>query len=408
MLGKNVELVADTCLMLLLSGNTMKHLTLIMVICALAGNLRTEEPQRHELTFEQRRAVNEIKLRGGWVSPVNRTDERIDSLVLPPRFSDREFPLLEPLREMPVVQLNLRETNLSPASLRELLTRYPQLHYFYCEDPNLTDDCLTPLFASKKLGTLNLRRTRVTAAVLAVPGRFPNLSDLVLEESGWRSDDYRALAAHEPLRKLSLVKEKLDEETCRRLAELPQLRALSLDECALAKQGWRQLSKCPKLQNLDFDNSGLTNEHLKEIVGLPELEIVFFNEPELTFEGLSALATHPKLERISFRPGNGVDQDTLKQLDQFLNEPRLRANQKRGHLAGMKITTEQVEKLKLQPPVIIHARNYPPEESKDQWYPPAWLDEAWDEAPEAPLDRRPNRWFPDPPRGRRGLGGPPF
>jgi hypothetical protein len=387
----------------------MKFLPLLALV--LGGGMRSlyaEEPQRHELTFEQRRAINEIKLRGGWVSAVSRTDERIDSITLPPRFSDREFALLEPLRDMPIRHLQLRETNLAAANLRELLTRYSQLHVLRADDPNFADDCLTPLYGSKKLNDLELCRGRITGKMLGEKGRFPQLRELTLEEIRWREADYKSLAGLESLSKLTILKVQLDEASCQRLAELPEMYYLSIEQCAVAKNGWRLLSKCPKLQHLDLDNTGLTNDNLKEIVGLAELEIVFFNQSELTFEGLASLATHPKLQRVSFRPEFAVDQETLKQLDQFLNEPRLRANQKKGHLAGMRTTPEQVEKLQLQHPVQVHSRNYPPDEDKDHWYPPAWLDEAWDGAPEAPLDRRPNRWFPEPQRMRRGQAGPPF
>ncbi len=124
-----------------------------------------------------------------------------------------------------------------------------------------------------------------------------------------------------------------------------------------------------------------------------QLRCLYIRDKGINVEPLLPLAELPYL-RLMYC--SCLSFEELLRLDELINEPRLRENFRKGHLAGNAISKEQVKKLELWEPMYFPGLDGMPEKPQDCWYPPVWLSEAWARQPEPPISKEPRDWFPRP------------
>jgi hypothetical protein len=367
----------------------MRFLPIIGLVLASCFAL-AEGTDQLELSYEQRKAISELKARGGDIYNYEETDREI-SLTLPKNFADRDLALIQPILDKPIHRLYSIETKLSEVTLNALITQQPKLKSFEGAGKNLTNKALTGLRHAPDLFFIKLTNTAVTAEFFQQPG-FAGFHSLQLNNQDWSAKEFAKLANLD-LWYLTIREQKLDAASIVQIAKLKKMQWLSLGECAVDSSAWKLLPEFAHLDRLDLEKTGITAQELPLLKRLTKLRNLSIHEQGLTIEQLLPLAELPHLEEFGC---SHLSSEDLLRLDQLINEPRLRENARKGHLAGYAISEEQVKKLGLRHPVMIDLLDNIPVEQEAHWYPPKWLSEAWEKQAEPPVSMEHKYWFPSP------------
>lgn len=383
----------------------MKNLGLLILIGLLLSDfLRAEEPEAHHLTFEQRTAVNALKFLGGNCSPRRRfgknPDERLTQITYPAGFSDDQLKLLEPLLTQPLKSIALRRHSLSPDKVRLLGKSYPELVTLRLHDHEVTPETMQVVGEFPKLDWLDIRGCKVPTAPLAVKGAYPKLNRIRLDNVAWQAADYENLRQLRNLNSLMITEGKLDEAAIIAISKLPQLTMLALDHVEVESVGFKALTQHPTLSEFSMTMSPIQPPDLAHFRNASYTTFNIKLENFKTIDDYAPFFTMQNLNWLIISSDEELDPEVVIELERRINEPRLRANLKKGHVAGYPITSEQVEKLKLQEPVSISTAKYqtgdPDRTPKNHWYPPAWLEEEWKKQKDDPASDKINEWFPSP------------
>ncbi len=384
----------------------MKHLlTGLLILCVTTTILRAEEPEEHRLTFEQRTAVNALKFLGGSCSATRRfgknPDERLASITFPKGFSDDQLKPLEPLLTQPLKSMTLRRHSLSPEKVRLLGKSYPELVALHLTDHDVTAETMQAVGEFPKLRWLEISGCKVPSAPLAVKGAYPELNRINLYDVAWQAADYENLRPLPDLNWLMITNGKLDEAALAAMSKLPHLTMVVLDHVEVDSAGLKAIARHPTLGDLNIST-----------IPIEPADLIHFRNAQFstfslqpsnfkTIDDFAPLVTMQNLTWLNLYTGTEeLDPEVVMELERRINEPRLRANLKKGHIAGYPITSEQVEKLKLQQPVSISTAKYqtgdPDRMPKNHWYPPAWLEAEWKKQKDDPASDKINEWFPSP------------
>lgn len=86
----------------------------VFILMLVVLPVLAEEAERPEITFEQRKAINELEARGGEIEGYLRKDRAI-TLTLPENLADQDLALIQPILEWSAERLRLKETKLACA-----------------------------------------------------------------------------------------------------------------------------------------------------------------------------------------------------------------------------------------------------------------------------------------------------
>jgi Leucine-rich repeat (LRR) protein len=231
-------------------------------------------------------------------------------------------------------------------SLFGRLTDLQKLQIFNCR--TLNTELASRLNGLSELTTLALTNTVIDdAAVEAIVKSFPKLIELDLSSNAnMTSQVLKPISELKQLQRLSLVQNRLNELSTRRLsklqnlqvldlrgnmeagdmtlevlADLPKLKALKHRSTAVSDYGMELLSRNPAIENLliqDFAITSQSGQHLAMLKKLSQLEIFrcqgFGSEGVLALKGLN-------LQRLTLRDLPVVDDQALEVLKEL---PKLR------------------------------------------------------------------------------------
>ncbi len=226
------------------------------------------------------------------------------------------------------------------------LTDLKKLQIFNCR--TLNTEMAAKLNGLKDLTTLALTNTVIDdAAVEAIAKSFPKLTELDLSSNANMSSQVlKSISELKNLQRLSLVQNRFNELSTRRLsklqdlqvldlrgnmeagdmtlevlAALPKLKALKHRSTAVSDYGMELLSRNGTIENLLIQDFAITNQsgaHLAKLKKLSQLEIFrcqgFGNEGVLALKGLN-------LQRLTLRDLPVVDDQAL---EVFTELPKLR------------------------------------------------------------------------------------
>jgi hypothetical protein len=231
-------------------------------------------------------------------------------------------------------------------SLFGRLTDLKKLQIFNCR--TLNTEMAAQLNGLKDLTTLALTNTVIDdAAVEAIAKSFPKLTELDLSSNANMSSQVlKSISELKNLQRLSLVQNRFNELSTRRLsklqdlqvldlrgnmeagdmtlevlAALPKLKALKHRSTAVSDYGMELLSRNGTIENLLIQDFAITNQsgaHLAKLKKLSQLEIFrcqgFGNEGVLALKGLN-------LQRLTLRDLPILDDQAL---EVFTELPKLR------------------------------------------------------------------------------------
>lgn len=358
------------------------RLFLVVIICCCVQVSSAVETSEYKLSPAEDEAINAIRRGYGIIQLRTRTDQRVYAIELRGKFTDKQYPLLGPLLQMPVEILFLEGAQLSDSNTCHLIGKLASLDKVSVTGKQFNDESIQGVSQLQNLTQLTIQRTANTGQLFR-RGGFGKLQYMTLGHLSWNELDYAHLSQLK-LKSLRLVRQELNAASAIALSGLANLEYLYLGDCEVDDDAWQNLSKLPALKTLVLHETKTANKVFARMPDFAKLERIEIAQPGLSIETTRRFASFPKMKSIQVTSDN-IKAAELMELDRAINEPRLRENLRRGHLAGYPISEEQIKKLGLTRPLAISSNvephrfdtfnQYNPiplSEHKNHWYPPQW------------------------------------
>ncbi|MCA9115524.1 MAG: DUF1553 domain-containing protein, partial [Planctomycetaceae bacterium] len=156
-----------------------------------------------------------------------------------------------------------------------------------------------PLAGLSSLKTLVLNGTQVSDATLVeILAGMPGLNRLYLEDTAISDASLEAIARLTQLETLSLVNTRVSDVACEKLAGLAQLEVLRLPGTGVTDAGLPRLATLLRLRSLDLADTAVTGATLPELSGLPDLKHLVLSASKVTDSAVARLAELPALMQV--------------------------------------------------------------------------------------------------------------
>ncbi|MEY4567463.1 MAG: hypothetical protein RLY14_2433 [Planctomycetota bacterium] len=174
-----------------------------------------------------------------------------------------------------------------------------KLQIFNCRD--LNDQMVSQLVGLSKLDTLALTNTVITdEAVQAIAKAFPDLIDLDLSSNtNMTSSVMRTIATLTKLQRLTLIQNRFNDLSTRRLAKLEELRALDLrGNMEAGDMALEVIGSLPKLTALKHRSTAVTDFGLEQLAKSKTVNSLLLQDFVITSESGKHLAKLDKLTSL--------------------------------------------------------------------------------------------------------------
>ncbi|MBX3073820.1 hypothetical protein KF913_07835 [Candidatus Obscuribacterales bacterium] len=182
------------------------------------------------------------------------------------------------LVKLPLESLSLCSTDITDGAL-DHIARIKTLRYLNLSETNITDEGIQKLRSLGDLNDLHLMATNVSGATLRELVEFHQpLWKLVLTNTNISDDDMPALVQLENLEWLTLDGTRITGQELQKLGQCKKLRTLGLVNCDIKDSDVKRLvASCPTLETLDLSRTNVTGDCLVSLANLKRLKRLVLN-----------------------------------------------------------------------------------------------------------------------------------
>lgn len=226
------------------------------------------------------------------------------------------------LRGLPINNLQISQSPLTPAGIRQLL-KWPELTSLSIEETKLSPAHCEALGELQALRVLQLAELDLTAAHVQPLGRLQRLETLELSDNPLADGDLNGLANLQQLKTLRLSRTQLRDGSLAAVRRMTDLSTLDLDENLISGAGLIHLQTLTKLRTLrlsqtkvddrgcallarfnrdlrvlDLSGTRITDAGVQSLADLPQLISLYLHKTEITNRALSSLRKFPHLRQL--------------------------------------------------------------------------------------------------------------